>query len=396
MKKIYTLLMLLLPLSMIAQTNYSGNTGAGFGGSIGSSTLTVSDNATTVTFSIAAASSFSGNNVVFYIDNGAGGGYASTSTFTDVADAGRRTISGFSNPDRTTVNFPTGFKPQLAISVDYGFAGLFSLTNPANFTFLNGGGLGVVGNTLTFTFLKSNLGLTGTSGFKFFATLISPTAFRSNEAIGSALPNGTADGAGNYGFNQAINPATFAVYTSALPLSILNLSGSKTNGLTQLKFVTSDETSVTSYTIQASANKLSWTTIATQNSRSNNNGSEYVHSDNRNVKGSQYYRIRAQDIDGSFKFSNTLLLKGSGGASVQLLGNIVNSQIKYALSDNESKKVQVSLISSEGRVVGNSTVQHLGGYATYTLNTGNLASGMYFIQFRSADGNVQTEKFIKQ
>ena len=140
MKKLYFLL-LFLP-SIAFATTYPGNGGIGFGGPIGGSTLNITDNGTTVTFQLTTAGAFSGNDLVIYIDNEGGGGYANTSTFTDNADGGRTAISGYSNPGRTRINFPAGFTPQRAISMEPGvFAGVFDLGNPSNFTYVNSGGL---------------------------------------------------------------------------------------------------------------------------------------------------------------------------------------------------------------------------------------------------------------
>ena len=73
-----------------AQTPYSGNQSTGFGGALGLSTLSITDNAATgvVNFSLAAPAGIS--DVAFFFSTGSGG----VTDTTSIPDCGRRRASG--------------------------------------------------------------------------------------------------------------------------------------------------------------------------------------------------------------------------------------------------------------------------------------------------------------
>jgi len=185
---------------------YMGNGLSGFGGGVGNSTLTVTDGGSTVNFSLTSPTSFDGNNLVLYFDTIAGGANTN-STYTDVADGGRRAISGLSESGRSLVTLPAGFGADFGSSVEIGsFAGLFNLSTPTNFGFVASGGIAgtsAVATPLTFSFNKADLGLptSGDYSFNFVGTLISGSAYRSNETIGTSVTvPGSGGDAPNAGF----------------------------------------------------------------------------------------------------------------------------------------------------------------------------------------------------
>ena len=213
-----------LVLSQAASAaTYSGNGGTGFGGPIGGSTLTVTDGGATINFSL-ATSGFGGNGLAIYLDTVAGGA-TSTSSFTDNADGGRTVLSGNGGGNgKSNAIFASGFGADYGISVEpdnggsgaagNGFAGIFNLSTPANFGFVASGGLSpTASTTLNFSVNKSDVGLPATGGgFKFVASLISTSAYRSNETIGASTTTGAAGDAPNAGFNGTTTFSAFNTF----------------------------------------------------------------------------------------------------------------------------------------------------------------------------------------
>jgi len=208
MKKILSTAVLLAVASSASAAVYSGNGNNGFGGPVGNGSLTILDDGAG-NLTVSNAPSVGGNVLVLYVDSIAGG-VASTASLTDTVDGGRRATSGasaFPNvpTTQTIATFPTGFTADRAIVIGSGFSVGFDISNiNSNFTFFS------TGATSTATFNASELGLVGTPGqsFKFVGTLISETAFRSNESYGSI---GVV--ASNPGFNDPITFQENLVYT---------------------------------------------------------------------------------------------------------------------------------------------------------------------------------------
>jgi trimeric autotransporter adhesin len=241
MKK--SLIIAALSLANLANANaqtstnqtYSGNGNTSFGGAVGNGSLQISNNgagALDFTFTRGGGNFSTNNALVIYFDS-ISGGDASTANYTDTADGLRRAISGFDAAQgRSTLNFGDGFGADYAIALNNGFAGLWSLSNPANFAFQKSANLSPTGEAqtaYTFSINVADIGLTADSGqsFSFFDTYISETAFRSAETLGAGYQNSpsagwnTFDAADVNSFTTVPEPSTVALLT----LSALGVAG---------------------------------------------------------------------------------------------------------------------------------------------------------------------------
>src|SRR6185295_314001 len=98
----------------------------GFGGSVGTGSLTVSDTANSLTFTLNRGSGTLDNDLVVYLDTQSGG-FTDTSSLSDNADGGRTAVSGYSGGARTVATFASGFTADYALSIENGFIGVFQL-----------------------------------------------------------------------------------------------------------------------------------------------------------------------------------------------------------------------------------------------------------------------------
>lgn len=228
---------LLAPLAAQAQTTqtYAGNGATGFGGNLGNGALTVSDNGTgSVTFTLAPHNGL-GNAAVVYIDSQTGG-FTDTSSFTDNGDGGREAIAGFNanNPSRTLASFSPGFAADYAIAFEDNFVGLFALAPVGNnaFNFITGSPTNATPYTLTVS--AAQLGITGGGDrFNFVGSLISQTAYRSNETLGTSVTTpGSAGDAPNAGFNGTTTFSSFDTFAGTpaaapepAPFAVLGMIG---------------------------------------------------------------------------------------------------------------------------------------------------------------------------
>jgi hypothetical protein len=189
--------------------NLSGNGSTDWGGCVGQGTLVLTDDGTTVSATIDLGDGKTdfcgGNNLVIYIDTGAGGGFSSTSGMNDQSDINHQIICGIVGSAQSVMTFEAGFSPQYAISLVPGvYGGLWKLANGGNgsLTWVDGVNLSSTGTGYTFSFPVTDLGLTAEArhNINMFGTLISWTAYRSSECLPG---NDTApDGDGNNPFTQ--------------------------------------------------------------------------------------------------------------------------------------------------------------------------------------------------
>ena len=169
---------------------FAGNGLTGFGGTLGTGSLEVcAISGTTIDFTYTRGSDDFNDFMVIYIDTQSGG-ITNTANLTDTGDDGRKAISGFDGGSRSTLDFPPGFEPDFAISMNNGFAGLFEIVESGSHTYIQSALLSptATNNAATYTFNIdfANVNTTPSAeSLKLLATYINPAgAFRSNEAIG--------------------------------------------------------------------------------------------------------------------------------------------------------------------------------------------------------------------
>ena len=198
MRQFYILLIVLLTASTsYSQNNYfDGNGNSGFGGFLGEGGLDIDFQEFSTFFRLTPGGPFN-DKVVIYIDSDESGNFTNTYGFTDTGDPLRVAISGFNGDEfqRAGLDFPPGFEADYAIALDTGFAGLWSLSNGGSHGFIQALNLFFDGSDYYFDLQNVNIG--DPNSFKFIATYISDTAFRSDEAIGD-IPT-----SGNPGFSFA-------------------------------------------------------------------------------------------------------------------------------------------------------------------------------------------------
>lgn len=201
-KLLFTFSLLLLTLFSFSQVTFSGNGNTGFGGTIGESTLLISDDGTTITFVLTKGlNDVLSNVLVLYIDSTIGGRNAIDTDVNDNADGLRTAISnGDSSGFNSNITFPSGFEADYAIALDQGFGGLWQI--PASGAIGNNGliyldsiNLNPTNNSSSATFSFdidwSELGITNSDSFTFVGFYVSTTAYNSDEGFGGGISPGT-------------------------------------------------------------------------------------------------------------------------------------------------------------------------------------------------------------
>ena len=209
-KLLFTFLLLFISYtSSNAQVPYSGNGNTGFGGAVGESSMTISDNGTTITFNFTKGLNGDFNDIlVFYIDTGITGRNVIDSNVNDNQDDNRRAISnGDSSGTASVITFPAFFGASHAIAISTGYGGLWRIPNT-----------GMIGNddlphitsvnssftatdaSFTFDLDWTELGLTNTDSFSFVGLYVSGTAWNSDEGYGDGI---TGSGADNVTYTSA-------------------------------------------------------------------------------------------------------------------------------------------------------------------------------------------------
>jgi hypothetical protein len=391
MKKIYSFFLIYVcAISTLAQTsNYSGNVNNGFGGPIGTSSLSISDDGTNITFTLTKGTNDFADAFTIYIDSKAGGS-SNTSAFTDQGDYLRRAASGINNSGvRSLINFPiipNAFLPDYAISltpsINANFGNLYDLSTPSNFGYVGSVNLtpsnNISATTYTFTCTKAQLGITGASiNFTFVGTYGNPNDgagyFRSNEAYGTGLES----------FTQGVNTATFTNSLSypiiVTPLILGSFDGAVRDDNINIRWTTLNESNLDKFLLQESNNSVQWTTIHTVPAQNLSTGSNYDFLDNNLFYGSNYYRLISLGRAGDRSISKIIkIFNGKIDNELTFFPNPTKENIKINFSSASRGKYLLDIYNDAGQKLYTQLFEHNGtDKVIYVELPRNLKKGPY-------------------
>ena len=219
---------------------------------------------------------------------------------------------------------------------------------------------------------------------------------------------GTAVGSGDNVANTATRNAIttfspFAVGTinaggAPLAIKVNYFNAAKGNGVNTLNWAAACSSTEATFEIERSSDGVSFTTINSITATQARCAQPFSYDDNSNVSAIAYYRIKAIDYNG--KISYTLIIKvGSQVKDMRLAGllpNPVSNTAQLSITTVKKDKVELSIVSLEGKVVYRNTVQLQNGTSIVNLEISNLSKGTYVVRGVFSDGQTNSIKFVKQ
>ena len=221
--------------------------------------------------------------------------------------------------------------------------------------------------------------------------------------------NGIAPGAGGGGKganaatsgNGAAGRVVVTVTSSGpLPIKIYYFNAGKGTNVNTLNWQAECSSTQATFVIERSADGRNFTTINSITANQARCAQPFTYDDASAsaLAGTNFYRIKMIDIDGRETY--TAIVKVGGQAKdMQLAGvlpNPVSTTAQLNITTSKKDKVDLAIISTEGKVVSKSTVQVQSGSTIVNLDVSGLSVGAYFVKGIFSDGQTNTIKFIKQ
>lgn len=398
MKRLSTLFLSLALCMAASASHYPGNDSTGFGGPVGMGSLDITFNSPNLTITLNKGTNAMNDVLVIYIDASAGG-FTSTSTMMDYSTGLMAAISGYdgSQPNRrSTLNFASGFAPDLAIAMmPNGNGGAVAVAlGTANHTVLGMPTLTNNGNanasTYSITMNVSQLVQGGNVLFSFVGTYISNTGYRSNEAFGMPM-TGFSQGWNTY--TQTTPPLVFN--STVTPITLGAFTGAVKEGAAMLNWSTKTESNANAFEVQRSANGGEWSTIGSVRAANNINGAQYAYTDNTKLSAAVYYRLRMVDNDGSYKYSNVIRLTTKTRGGIKVLGNPAQGKVALNIVNSSAVKYNLELLSMDGRRVSAMSYNHAGGVSSVDLPLKGAQRGVYILKASSETGTETQQVLVK-
>ena len=148
-----------------------------------------------------------------------------------------------------------------------------------------------------------------------------------------------------------------------LPVTLINFETKLNNGAVQLNWSSASETDNGHFEVERSLDGVNFLTIATVQGAGNSAiASSYTVYDRNPVAGTDYYRLKQVDKNGTVSYYGVQSVKvgtlASNGLSVYV-GQ--SDEINIRLFDNSAKQLNVSIVDLSGRIIQRETVYNTDG-----------------------------------
>jgi hypothetical protein len=272
----------------------------------------------------------------------------------------------------------------------------------------NGGGGG--GGSSAGTAAIGNNGAIGVAAGAGGAGGVAPAGGGSGGAggpNGGAAVNGIAPGGGGGGKGNNPGPTSgngangrvIVTVTNVLAIKITYLNAEKGTGYNTLNWQANCSSSQAIFDVQRSVDGRIFTSINTITANQLRCLQPFSYTDNANNTASTlFYRIKITDVDGRVTYSSIVKLTDQArdmllvGVSPNPVSNIAQLSVTVAKKD----KVELQVVSIEGRVLQRSPAQVQPGTSIINLDVSLLQKGMYTIKGTFANGQTSIVKFMKQ
>lgn len=234
-------------------------------------------------------------------------------------------------------------------------------------------------------------------------------AFLQDAYLGTTIPvrlNGTTK------FNFSVNADTLSakanrfriIYETnfaTLPVNFTGVRAYETAGKIAVEWKVENEMNIENYEVQRSVNGSTFVKLASVPlSKQNSTYTGYSWTDNNPSNGTNFYRIRSVDRDGSGKFSPIVKVEAekTSTGNITIYPNPIRGGVINLLFTNQSAGTyQVRLISNSGQVMfKDKLVVNSNNYSTALFTNKKLPKGVYQLETRSPDNQVSLLPAIVQ
>nr|WP_294895135.1 T9SS type A sorting domain-containing protein [uncultured Pedobacter sp.] len=178
--------------------------------------------------------------------------------------------------------------------------------------------------------------------------------------------------------------------TITLPLNFLSFTGNVSLNGAKFTWTTANELNVKGFTLEKSIDGSDFSPVCDFSARNTSTKQAYFAQDNKLTFGTTYYRLKITDNDGSYYYSNIVVLNSSEN-SVFVYPNPTVNEIHVRLENFDSAVNEIALIDMQGKIV----------YKTVANGNDNVISmdalnkGTYVLCLTKDGKIVKKEKIIK-
>ena len=155
--------------------------------------------------------------------------------------------------------------------------------------------------------------------------------------------------------NGKIDNVSITVYytdPSTLPVSLVNFSAEKNNSSINITWTTDDESGMSKYEVQRSADGRNFSNIQSVQSRNSVSRTSYTAADNKPLKGIGYYRLKMVEVDGSATYSKIVTVQFATGDLITIYPTLWKKGTTLNISNPNHEKLTAHFFNTAGQRIG--------------------------------------------
>ena len=194
----------------------------------------------------------------------------------------------------------------------------------------------------------------------------------------------------NWGSATVYNPCISC--SAALPIELISFEGSCNENKVYLKWATASETNNEYFTIERTADGVSFEILGIVDGAGNSYQTKYyTFTDAKPLKGISYYRLKQTDFNGQYKYSNIISVNciNNNIGKINVYPNPITNELMIEIEGN-SEPVNFEILNARRQVVFKGNLVE-----KTTVQTSNFTTGIYLIKFIS-NKTFELKKIIKE
>ncbi|OQP43105.1 hypothetical protein A4H97_13260 [Niastella yeongjuensis] len=214
----------------------------------------------------------------------------------------------------------------------------------------------------------------------------------------TALNAGTYDMVVEYYDNGAANRVSFDMNSIILPVQLLQFNGRLQNEQTQLNWTTPLSSNTDHFVVDRSNDGRQFFSIGEVKAAAgitNANGIRFSFTDASTLTGTQYYRLRLIDKNGTTTYSETITIKNNTTGQARIYPTVIQPNTSLWLQTGKQlENVTITVTDIMGRAVMQQHASVLPGNQTTSYSLPNMVKGTYVVKVKDAMGVQLTQKII--
>lgn len=185
---------------------------------------------------------------------------------------------------------------------------------------------------------------------------------------------------------------------TVLPVQLSYFDSKLQNGKVLIKWRTEQELNNEKFEIERSDDKT-FTVIGTIRGQGNSSlPVDYEYTDASPLQGVSFYRLKQIDIDGKSSYSTIRKVDNriDGIQIKQLFPNPANETVTIQLTTNKPVQLHARILNSSGQLLISESKRLQSGDQIWPINLHRLSTGVYEIIITNNEGDVLSERLIKQ